>query len=303
MPQPETLTLKIVRIVATPIIAITFAFLLFNTKFLASYENRIYDLQYRLRGPEADEPQRVVIVEIDDASLSRHGAWPWPRILLARLLSRIAEGSPRVVGVDLLLDLPESARKDGDRELARLFSAHSRWVLPAVLSPARDGAKRTALLEPLPLFMTSNSAQGAVNLEPDESDRAIRRFCIEGGDGRLSFAAAVIAAADSVPPASITAKTHRFVIGDRSIPLAGGRVFINYKGVKMEHYSAADVMDDYFDPELFFKDRIVLVGRTDLASKDFFPTSMPGVRLLETESMAGVRYGRKPSTPSWEIVP
>lgn len=45
----------------------------------------------------------AVIVAIDDASLARHGQWPWPRTMLARLLLAIAEGGPAAVGIDIVM--------------------------------------------------------------------------------------------------------------------------------------------------------------------------------------------------------
>ncbi len=46
---------------------------------------------------------RIVVVDIDEASLDAVGPWPWPRARLAELLGRIANGVPRVVGVDIVL--------------------------------------------------------------------------------------------------------------------------------------------------------------------------------------------------------
>ena len=45
----------------------------------------------------------MVIVAIDDTSLVRQGQWPWPRTVLARLITRIAEADPAVVGLDIVM--------------------------------------------------------------------------------------------------------------------------------------------------------------------------------------------------------
>lgn len=44
----------------------------------------------------------VVIVDIDDKSLSKMGRWPWPRAELAALISRIQEQGAVVIGLDML---------------------------------------------------------------------------------------------------------------------------------------------------------------------------------------------------------
>lgn len=49
----------------------------------------------------------AVVVDIDDVALQRHGQWPWPRDLVARLLERILAGGPAVVAFDMLFAEPD----------------------------------------------------------------------------------------------------------------------------------------------------------------------------------------------------
>jgi serine phosphatase RsbU (regulator of sigma subunit)/CHASE2 domain-containing sensor protein len=56
---------------------------------------------------EPDAAARVMIVEIDDASLQRFGQWPWPRNLMAELVRRIHAETPRVLGIDILWSEPD----------------------------------------------------------------------------------------------------------------------------------------------------------------------------------------------------
>jgi adenylate cyclase len=44
----------------------------------------------------------VVIVDIDEKSLAQYGQWPWPWHRMAELVRRIAQGEPRVVGIDIV---------------------------------------------------------------------------------------------------------------------------------------------------------------------------------------------------------
>ena len=61
---------------------------------------RVFDLEQRL-WPRVSDPARVVIVDIDEKSLVKYGQWPWPRTRVAELVRRIAEGHPRVLGIDI----------------------------------------------------------------------------------------------------------------------------------------------------------------------------------------------------------
>ena len=46
-------------------------------------------------------PIPVVIVDIDEASLTEFGQWPWPRTLLAQLLNRLSSYNVGVAGFDV----------------------------------------------------------------------------------------------------------------------------------------------------------------------------------------------------------
>jgi adenylate cyclase len=67
---------------------------------------RVFDLEERL-WPRSSDPARVAIVDIDERSLAQYGQWPWPRTLVAKLVRRIAEGHPRVLGIDILFAEPD----------------------------------------------------------------------------------------------------------------------------------------------------------------------------------------------------
>src|SRR5579885_1755879 len=68
---------------------------------------RTFDLEQRL-APRPHKPSPVVVVAIDEASLGDPwGQWPWSRDLVARLVRKIAEGRPSVLGVDILFSEPD----------------------------------------------------------------------------------------------------------------------------------------------------------------------------------------------------
>ena len=80
-----------------------------------------YDLMLHRLGEKPHNP-KVLIVDIDEASLSRYGQWPWPRHLVARLLNSIRDGKPDSVGVDILFAEPDrSSLKFVNRDLKTHF--------------------------------------------------------------------------------------------------------------------------------------------------------------------------------------
>jgi signal transduction histidine kinase len=57
--------------------------------------------------PRSLEEQRVVIVDVDEASLNWVGQWPWPRTTVARLTAEIAAMHPAMIGFDVLFPEPD----------------------------------------------------------------------------------------------------------------------------------------------------------------------------------------------------
>ena len=51
----------------------------------------------------------MVIVDIDEDSLSTYGQWPWPRTLLADLLTRLYEWQVAAVAFDVVFAEPDRA--------------------------------------------------------------------------------------------------------------------------------------------------------------------------------------------------
>ena len=67
---------------------------------------RTFDYYQHIK-PRAYEPMPVRIVDLDDESISRHGQWPWPRNLLARLLERLTEAGAAAVAFDIIFSEPD----------------------------------------------------------------------------------------------------------------------------------------------------------------------------------------------------
>ena len=67
---------------------------------LEELEYRFYDFGSQLRARDQMSP--VVIVAIDDASLSAIGRWPWPRGHIAQAVRFLRQAEAKVIGVDII---------------------------------------------------------------------------------------------------------------------------------------------------------------------------------------------------------
>ncbi len=75
--------------------------------FLQRFESYLYDVRVRAMLPNSPDP-RIVIVDIDELSLTTEGEWPWPRDRFAALLDALFDRyGARVVGFDVFFADPQ----------------------------------------------------------------------------------------------------------------------------------------------------------------------------------------------------
>ncbi len=133
------------------------------------FSSRTNDSFFRIRN-RLEQSTSVVVVYIDDASLSEKGRWPWRRSQLADLIDRVALSKPRAIGLDILLSEP-SDEKD-DQILAASFARAGNVVLPAKITTSSAGP---LWIEPLPMFRAAAMAVGHVQVILD-ADGICRRL-------------------------------------------------------------------------------------------------------------------------------
>jgi adenylate cyclase len=85
---------------------------------------------------------KVIVVDIDRASIDALGTWPWPRETMARLVEAVATGRPAAIAIDVLFAEPD------DRSPAalarRLGSVTGRTEISTLGESLPDGDKRLA---------------------------------------------------------------------------------------------------------------------------------------------------------------
>jgi adenylate cyclase len=102
----------------------------------------LFDL-YQRAMPRRLESAPVVIVAIDDASLSTVGQWPWPRQIDAALVSRILDGHPAALGIDLLW--PEPDKQSPEQWVAQAGDMPTALADALRQLPSHDALLRAAL--------------------------------------------------------------------------------------------------------------------------------------------------------------
>lgn len=113
--------------------ALTLAVSIFWAEPFFSIEASVGDRLWQIMDAPVDRERRVVVVDIDEASIARYGAWPWPRERIATLLKRLTEQGVALRIVDMTFPDPKS----GDDQLATEL-LKTPTVLGQVLAIAAD---------------------------------------------------------------------------------------------------------------------------------------------------------------------
>ncbi|MBI2205845.1 MAG: adenylate/guanylate cyclase domain-containing protein [Candidatus Rokubacteria bacterium] len=108
--------------VASFLIALVIAVLMLaawysSPTLLIGADQALYDQHLRIRGPRPGH-EAVAIVAIDEPSLRAIGRWPWPRSVLADLITKLTEAGVAAIGVDIILNEPEQS---GELRAARIL--------------------------------------------------------------------------------------------------------------------------------------------------------------------------------------
>jgi adenylate cyclase len=80
---------------------------------LARIDDSVYDVVVR-SVPARPPANRVVIVDVDEQSLSSIGQWPWPRDVMGRLISRLRDAGAATVALDIIFAEADRYGRAGD---------------------------------------------------------------------------------------------------------------------------------------------------------------------------------------------
>ena len=317
-------------------------------------ENRALDLLFQLRDARRAEVrgrglrEPITIVEVDEASIraSNVRLQKWPRDWYARLVGRAREGGARAVGLDIHLsekggdyadepgeDAPPDRERVADEALAQAINDTENIVLVQKLE-----AGGTPAVVPLPLFAEGATAVGFADL-PNDSDNNVRAAALvrparrEGEEAQFSFAAALAQLYADQPLAPDG--EHSFRLGPRPLPLRNDLALqLDFRGrtPSFQRISAGHILFPERMPAAagagrevpglsddLFRDRVVIIGATNIDAPDMFytpfyeplalarlfdpalpdiPARTPGVELHAT-AVATMLFGRSLTRPSY----
>lgn len=96
-----------------------------NQSFIYNYasffEDRFYDLRMKLTLDREKKDDRLVLVAIDDQSLTKIGRWPWSRTQISKMVDKLHSYGAKVIAFDIFFSEPELAcnAESPDTQLAQ----------------------------------------------------------------------------------------------------------------------------------------------------------------------------------------
>ena len=243
---------------------------------LENLEHWSLDQLFEWRGPRKPTLD-VVIVTIDESTVVElNEQWPFPRAIHAELLRKLAEGRPRVIGMDIMFDLPSSRGAADDEALGAAVAAAGNVVLGAALVDDIQPFYTRRTLNP-PISVIRRGAAGIAPLNmPADADNQVRRVPLW-------------AALDTERLPTLDVQLHALLAkaGVRVAPLPDrDSILINFRGGPRTYpwVSYYRVVRGEIPAE-YWRDKVVLIGPTSEVFHDNFGTAfaqggeMPGVEI------------------------
>jgi adenylate cyclase len=308
-------------------------------------ENKASDLLFQLRdvtrpGLRArGQNEPITIIEIDEQAIkaSNTRLQKWRRDWYARLIDRASKGGASVIGLDVLLSEEggtSAEDKTYDQELSKVMAEAGNVVIASTFA-----TKAFPAIIPLPQFTNASYAYGFVNI-PLDSDGFLRNSILlpqgSGDDAQFSFPTrlaegylAAHTAEGQTPEYLQPLGGNQVLFNKRILPLRNdGNLQLDFRArtPAFRRISAAAILfsENAQIPDDLFRDRIVLIGATNIDAPDLFPTPFyeasalarvfdrqlpnqpartPGVEIHATTT-ATLLFGQSPVRPSyrWQLV-
>lgn len=263
---------------------------------LESVELGAYDRMVRLR-PDESPDSRLLVVGITESDIQKLQQWPISDRKIAEILQKIEKLQPRVIGLDILRDLPQG---EGREELTQVLARSDRTIGVCLVT---DGSADSPGSPPPPGMPKDRIGFADFGVDPGGVVRRALLFMkppiIEGNSGakkhlcndnsQVLFSFNLQLALRYLKPEKIYPKLasdqslwlgktqfKQLSVNDggyKNADVRGYQILINYRARKnvANQVKLMDVLEGKIDPNLV-KDKIVMIGYTSETVKDFFYT-------------------------------
>lgn len=168
------------RIVALLLLGELLVLRIWDPAPIEALRHKSFDI-YQLMHPRAQRQDLVAIVDIDEKSLRAIGQWPWPRTIMADMVTKIVERGGTVIGFDVLFPEPDRSSPEVAAETFRGLDDATREKLRRL--PSNDAVFADAIrASSVVLGQSGYRVSGAAPIARPESQTGIATI---GPDPRL----------------------------------------------------------------------------------------------------------------------
>lgn len=269
---------------AVALLAITFVSI--YSDWLQRADLLVYDTHHRFWSREA--PDDVVIVAVDEYSLSQMGRWPWGRRVHAELIDKLNSVGVKAIVMDIIFAEPDAYDPEGDGLLIQSVQRNNNVVLPVLFEQRYVGGQLIETL-PLPGLINGAHALGHAHVELDADGITRGAYLKEGvGDAywqHLSLSLLGLLGLKADIPFVINTTAGNEAIPNPNMLLRDHYVMTPYAGPP-GHFNTISYARLMNEPELLtgLKNKIVFVGATATGLGDLLPTPVSALH----HPMAGV---------------
>lgn len=281
---------------------------------------RLKDARLLFRGPVKPDP-RVMVVAIDAKSVKEIGRWPWPRTVVADLISNLKGYGATVTALDIVFSESDNSCRGAENDLLlgkRMFDAGNvvagyffrtepqpvdersfAHIEARKLNPTVDGEVVNIPVDDFKGIDLNVAEVGRGALDhgfftvSSDGDGIYRRsmlVALFGGElyGSLALKSLAVYLDKEIAMRLSRAGVSEFRLGPTVLPVdAGGRLRLNYYGKtgSFKTVSAVDVIKKRLPAE-YLKEKLVFVGATETGIFDLRPSPfdpyLPGVEIHAT---------------------
>jgi len=230
----------------------------------------------------------IVIIEIDNKSISKIGRWPWPREIHAQLLDKLSNAHSKAVIFDVLFPDLDPNNPQSDQRFAKAIKENGKVILPIYIETL---GQQGQVIEspPADLFYSNALSLGHVHLEI-KSDGIVRAVFLKEGVGSAFWPHLSLALLEAL---KLRKEESLYLSGARApktdllkTSLSIEKDFHNLLPMPatqqgLVHFSYSDILDDHIAP-IQLRGKLVYIGASAAGLGDVLATPigiMTGVEL------------------------
>ncbi|AFZ23090.1 putative transmembrane sensor domain protein [Cylindrospermum stagnale PCC 7417] len=285
------------KIVAVCFIASIASALIIGLRYLGILQIQellAFDHILRLR-PQEEQDSRLLVVEVNEKDIQTlleptRGLKSISDSSLAKLIKKIQQYQPRIIGIDIYRDIPDSPNKSKQSELTTQLNQGNVVVVckgkdsehdPQGIKPPAgvpvdrqgftDGVRDPdGIVRRQVLMMKQEPSSVCTTPFSLSLQLAARYLFLEDIQHDFTNDAVIFKSVSGVT------KFQRLKSGgsgayQQGISLGGNQILINYRSANFEQVSVEDVLSNRVKPEAI-KDKVIFIGVTAQSLRDTFPT-------------------------------